>query len=119
MTAMKHAILIFMAAASTLVVPAAAWAEDAPAPNPQAPAALGAAAVPDSELSNYRGGAEITNINDLNAGLYNNNALNSVTGGNFVTDGALAGSSGFSTLIQNSGNNVLIQNAMILNLQVQ
>lgn len=115
---MKHAILIFVAAASTLAAPAA-WAEDTPAPNQPAPAALGAAAVPDSELSNYRGGAEITNINDLNAGLYNNNALDSVTGGNFVTDGALAGSSGFSTLIQNSGNNVLIQNAMILNLQVQ
>jgi len=115
---MKHAILTFVAAASTLAAPTAR-AEDTPPPNPQAPAALGAAAVPDSELSNYRGGAEITNINDLNAGLYNNNALNSVTGGNFVTDGALAGSSGFSTLIQNSGNNVLIQNAMILNLQVQ
>jgi len=112
---MKHAILIFVAAASTLAAPAG-WAEDTPAPNQPT---LGAAAVPDSELSNYRGGAEITNINDLNAGVYNNSALDSVTGGNFVTDGALAGSSGFSTLIQNSGNNVLIQNAMILNLQVQ
>lgn len=112
---MKHAILIFVAAASSLAPPAG-WADNTPAPNQPA---LGAAAVTDSELSNYRGGAEITNINDLNGSLYNNEALNSVTGSNFVTDGALAGSSGFSTLIQNSGNNVLIQNATILNLQVQ
>jgi len=119
MTAMKHAILLFVAAASTLSAPATAWAEDVPATSPQAPAAFGAAAVPDSELSNFRGGATITNTNDLNGALYNNTALDSVTGNNFVTDGALAGSTGFSTVIQNSGNNVLIQNAMILNLQVQ
>lgn len=116
---MKHAILLFVAAASTLAVPAVAWAEDTPITNQQTPAEFGAAAVPDSELANYRGGATITNINDLNGTLYNNSALDSVTGGNFVTDGALAGSTGFSTLIQNSGNNVLIQNATILNLQVQ
>lgn len=115
---MKHAILLFVAAASTLAAPAA-WADDVPITSPLAPAEFGAAAVPDSELSNYRGGASITNTNDLSGTLYNNNALDSVTGNNFVTDGALAGSSGFSTLIQNSGNNVLIQNATILNLQVQ
>lgn len=118
---MRHAILLFMAAASTLEAPATAWAADTPAATQQTQtlAGFGAAAVPDSELSNFRGGASITNINDLNGTLYNNNALDSVTGNNFVTDGALAGSSGFSTLIQNSGNNVLIQNATILNLQVQ
>lgn len=114
---MKHAILIFMAAASSMAA-TAAWAEDPPAPDNQAAAAFDAP-VPDSDLANYRGGANITNTNDLNGTLYNNNALDSVTGSNFVTDGALAGSSGFSTLIQNSGNNVLIQNATILNLQVQ
>lgn len=76
-------------------------------------------ALPDSALSEFRGGATITNINDLDAALYENSALNTVSGSNFVTDGALTGSTGFSTLIQNSGNNVLIQNAMILNLQVQ
>ncbi len=116
---MRHAILLFMAATSTLAAPATAWAAAPPAATQQTPAGFGAAAVPDSELSNFRGGASITNINDLNGTLYNNNALDSVTGNNFVTDGALAGSSGFSTLIQNSGNNVLIQNATILNLQVQ
>lgn len=114
---MKHAFLILVAAASSLAAPAA-WAEDTPAPDQQTTISLDAA-VPDSELANYRGGATITNTNDLNATLYDNNALDTVTGGNFVTDGALTGSSGFSTVIQNSGNNVLIQNAMILNLQVQ
>ena len=115
---MKHPILLCLAAASTLVA-TAAWADATPVPDQQKPGDLGIAAVPDTELSDYRGGTTISNLNDLNGTLYNNNALDSVTGGNFVTDGALAGSSGFSTLIQNSGNNVLIQNATILNLQVQ
>lgn len=114
---MKHATLIWLAAASALAA-TEAWAED-PAPDPPTPADFGIAAVPDSELPDYRGGTTITNVNDLDATLYNNNALDTVSGSNFVTDGALAGSSGFSTLIQNSGNNVLIQNALILNLQVQ
>lgn len=116
---MKHAILIFFAAGSAMVGQAAR-AEEAPATSDTSEmTAAFDGALSDSALSEYRGGATITNINDLDAALYENSALNTVTGGNFVTDGALAGSTGFSTLIQNSGNNVLIQNAMILNLQVQ
>lgn len=115
---MKHAILIFFAAGS--LAGQAAWAEEAPATSdPSEMTVAFEGALSDSALSEFRGGASITNINDLDAALYGNTALDSVTGGNFVTDGALAGSTGFATLIQNSGNNVLIQNALILNLQVQ
>ncbi|MBS1132429.1 MAG: hypothetical protein H6R16_3431, partial [Proteobacteria bacterium] len=32
---------------------------------------------------------------------------------------SFAGAAGFSTVVQNSGNNVLIQNATIINLRVQ
>lgn len=82
------------------------------------PAAFGAA-LPDSALSGHRGKANISNENDLDGDLYSNNATNTVSGDNIVTAGALAGSTGLFTVIQNSGNNVLIQNATILNLNVQ
>lgn len=82
------------------------------------PAAFGAA-LPDSALAGHRGKANISNENDLDGDLYSNNATNTVSGDNIVTEGALAGSTGLFTVIQNSGNNVLIQNATILNLNVQ
>lgn len=112
---MKHALLLLLTAASFLIT-ATARSDSPPAPDT---AAFGAT-VPDSEMAAHRGGTTtISNLNDLNASVYNNTALDSVTGSNYVTDGALTGNSGFSTVIQNSGNNVLIQNATILNLQVQ
>ena len=48
-----------------------------------------------------------------------NHASNLTTGSNYVNDGSLAGASGFSTVVQNSGNNVLIQNATVINVKVQ
>lgn len=115
---MKHAILLLLATAPFLAA-TAARGDPAAAQKSLAPAGF-AEAVPDSELAAHRGGTTtISNLNDLNASVYNNTALDSVTGSNYVTDGALTGNSGFSTVIQNSGNNVLIQNATILNLQVQ
>jgi hypothetical protein len=41
------------------------------------------------------------------------------TGSNYVSDGSFAGATGFATVVQNSGNNVLIQNATVINLKVQ
>jgi hypothetical protein len=81
---------------------------------------FGSVAVNSQDLAISRGGAEIT-LNDLkNNGLVSQNqASNLVTGSNFVTDGSFAGATGFSTVVQNSGNNVLIQNATIINLRVQ
>jgi len=55
----------------------------------------------------------------LNGIVSDNQAYNLVTGGNSISDGAFAGTSGMPTVIQNSGNNVLIQNATIVNVQVQ
>jgi hypothetical protein len=81
---------------------------------------FGSVAVDSQDLAISRGGAEIT-LNDLkNNGLVSQNqASNLVTGSNFVTDGSFAGATGFSTVVQNSGNNVLIQNATIINVRVQ
>ena len=51
--------------------------------------------------------------------LANNAAVNNVTGMNMVTGSSFSNASGLSTVIQNSGSNVLIQNATILQLDVR
>jgi len=48
----------------------------------------------------------------------NNSARNVTTGDNNISAGSFANMSGLPTVIQNSGANVLIQNATILNLQM-
>lgn len=73
----------------------------------------------DKALDARRGGTEVINDMQLNGIVSDNQAYNLVTGGNSITDGAFAGSSGMPMVIQNSGNNVLIQNATIVNVQVQ
>jgi len=79
------------------------------------------AVVSDADLLAYRGGSapQITEMNLSNnnmATLSDNQAINNVTGSNYVTTGAFSNSSGFSTVVQNSGNNVIIQSATIINL---
>jgi hypothetical protein len=71
-------------------------------------------------LEYTRGGADL-HLNDIKSDgvVTDNQAYNLTTGSNWVTDGSFAGASGFPTVVQNSGNNVLIQNATIINLQVQ
>lgn len=81
---------------------------------------FGSVAVDSQDLAISRGGTEVT-LNDLksNGVVSDNHASNLVTGSNWVTEGSFAGASGFATVVQNSGNNVLIQNATIVNLQVK
>ena len=77
-------------------------------------------AISELDLGTQRGGdVRVTNTNNLNAQLHDNTAISNVTGSNFVTSEAFSNSSGFSTVVQNSGNNVIIQNATVLNLQMQ
>ncbi len=66
----------------------------------------GRAGAPDQPLSNA----------DLNARLNDNVVYSSINGNNNVGRGAFADSIGFPTVIQNSGNNVIIQNNTILNM---
>ena len=70
-------------------------------------------------LAQTRGGAEVVN-NDmtLRGVTANNSARNVTTGDNTISAGSFANMSGLPTVIQNSGANVLIQNATILNLQM-
>lgn len=76
-------------------------------------------AMSEQQLTETRGGTEVINDMTLNGVVAGNQAYNLSTGNNTVTDGAMAGASGMPTLIQNSGNNVLIQNATIVNVQLQ
>ena len=79
--------------------------------------------VASSQLEAQRGGTDIgpvtVNTNMLNATLFGNSAKDNVTGNNTITGGAFAGASGLPTVIQNSGNNVIIQNGTVLNLTVK
>ncbi len=73
----------------------------------------------DAKLSTYRGGSALQiNEMSLDSKLLNNQAIANVTGSNFVTQDAFSGASGLSTVVQNSGNNVIIQNATILNISL-
>lgn len=80
--------------------------------------AFDSVALSEDMLADQRGMA-VTNTNNLDAYLYENSVVDAVTGGNLISEGSLANNAGLSTVIQNSGNNVLIQNALILNIQVQ
>ncbi|MDO8448003.1 MAG: hypothetical protein Q7T10_04270 [Rhodoferax sp.] len=72
------------------------------------------------QLGDYRGGFDLVkNDMKLSGTVADNAAVNVTTGSNYIADGAFTNASGFPTVIQNSGSNVLIQNATIINLQYQ
>lgn len=77
-------------------------------------------AIGDDRLAELRGGTD-TPWSDMKLGgtVGNNAATNVVTGANIITDGAFSNASGMPMVIQNSGANVLIQNATIVNLQMR
>lgn len=70
-------------------------------------------------LAAKRGGDRVFNENQLKGVVADNHASNLTTGMNVITDGAFSGASGLPVVIQNSGNNVLIQNATIVNVQLK
>lgn len=49
----------------------------------------------------------------------NNTAVNTVSGNNVIDSGSFANAQGLPMVIQNSGSNVLIQNATVINLSLQ
>lgn len=73
-----------------------------------------------SQLDDFRGGTDLVkNDMQLSATVANNSASYVVSGNNSIADGAFANMSGLPMVIQNSGSNVLIQNATIINVQFQ
>jgi hypothetical protein len=80
---------------------------------------LGVAAVAPGELDSRRGGTNASNDMRLDGVVGSNSASNLTTGANTISTGSFAGASGLPVVIQNSGNNVLIQNATIVNVQIK
>ncbi len=66
------------------------------------------------------GSGTTNNINQqtLNGTMSDTEAKNTVSGGNVVSGSAFDNAAGLPTVIQNSGNNVLIQNSTIVNVRM-
>ena len=78
-----------------------------------------ATAVDSSTLDTYRGGSlQVRNNMALTGTTADNTAQHVNTGNNTISAGAFSNMSGMPVVIQNSGANVLIQNATIINLQM-
>lgn len=70
-------------------------------------------------LAASSGGTDVSQDMTLNGTVSNNNADHVLTGANVISSGSFNGAAGVPMVIQNSGNNVLIQNATIINVQLQ
>jgi hypothetical protein len=119
--------------ATAFALPAAAFADD-PAPRGAAQAvehaaprtdaltqpdeAIFGAAADDDLLEHTRGGTDVTTISTrLTGTVSGNSATDVITGANVIQGGSFANMSGIPIVVQNSGANVLIQNATTINLQ--
>jgi len=74
------------------------------------------------ELDEIRGmgGVDVTTLNTMNvkATLTGNTATNNVTGTNVIDTSAFTGANGMFSVIQNTGNNVVIQDSTIVNVTI-
>lgn len=72
------------------------------------------------QLAGLRGGFEtVNNDMQLSGSVANNSAAHVASGNNYIADGSFSNMTGLPVTIQNSGSNVLIQNATIVNVQFQ
>jgi len=114
-----------LVAGAALTVPAAACAAgqdalppgQAAMPEAAAPSAIGQP-LADGALDALRGGESLVVVSTRNDGEVNGNHAENVDSGlNAIDGGAFANASGITTVIQNSGSNVLIQNGTAVNVQ--
>lgn len=79
------------------------------------------AAIGVQALAAHRGGQQDQYVNDMRsrASITQTSTTQVTTGNNAVSDGAFTNATGFPMVIQNTGNNVIIQNSTILNLQLK
>jgi hypothetical protein len=91
----------------------------APLPSPSQAGAQDTVAADDT-LDKARGGSDHTTIDTkLSGSVANNSATNVTTGSNIIQGGSFAGMAGIPIVVQNTGANVLIQNATVINLQMK
>lgn len=114
-----------LVAASTVLLPvhASAQAQRASAAVAVTAPATGSAAfgqpIGVDALARFRGGTEITSTDmTLNGTTASNSADHVITGTNSIGSGAFANMNGLPLVVQNSGANVLIQNAVIVNVKM-
>jgi len=75
-----------------------------------------------ARLDEQRGGSDTNNTSNtmrLDGNVGANTAINVTGGANSIDSGAFANMAGIPVVIQNSGANVLIQSATIINLQLK
>ena len=79
----------------------------------------------DDVMMQSRGGNYELNIDniyassDMDGVVANNSADNTWTGDNIIDSGSFSDTSGIVSVVQNTGNNVLIQNATVVNLTLK
>lgn len=113
--------LLLASALGALVAPATAQT-GITADSSSALAARAAFAKPiaAADLDQHRGGTQIVKNDMTLSGTTADNVAQQVnTGSNAISAGAFANMSGIPVVIQNSGANVLIQNAVIVHLQLE
>ena len=113
-----RAIFIAAAALTTLAgTPRAALAEE-PVSSPEPVSSLGEAVTAEN-LDELRGGDEnyTDNVIVITGEVTDNSANDVVTGANQIQNGSFSNASGITSVVQNTGANVLIQSATILNVQ--
>jgi hypothetical protein len=122
MTAVLSAAVLLLAAGTVL----AEDAEPAAAPVPPTPAAFAASTPLTTEkLDEQRAKAKIEidkltiNAPEQNGVVAGNTAVGNNTGHNSIGGDAFTSAAGFISTIQNTGNNVLIQNSTIINVSVE
>lgn len=98
--------------------PSVSGAPEAAAPVGQADGQDGfGVAMSSDQLNDRRGGDALVGQNYLTGTVASDTATKVETGSNAITAGSFANSAGLPTVIQNTGANVLIQNATVLNVR--
>jgi hypothetical protein len=73
----------------------------------------------EGQMEDARGGTDTAIITQMQATSSNNTIISGPTGFNTIGEGAFGSASGLMNIVQNSGNGVIIQNSMTVNLSMQ
>jgi len=114
----KHRTSLALAALLAACASSAAYATP---PGQEPPPSSFGPATPSDQLQDMSGGSNTTNnvnAQTLNGTMSDTEAKGTFSGSNVVSGSAFGSSAGLPTVIQNSGNNVLIQNATIVNIRM-
>lgn len=76
-------------------------------------------AVSVGTLGSYSGGTLVQNNQTITGTVTGDTASQVTTGNNTISGDSFSGASGLPSVIQNTGNNVLIQNGVIVNVQMK